>query len=48
MNCVVLGRKIATASDTEIVKVEVAKIGATATVCVLSPTCAVAQIEQVW
>lgn len=48
MNCVVLGRKTTTASETEIVNAELAKIGAAAIACVPSPTCAVAQIEQVW
>jgi hypothetical protein len=48
MNWVVVGRKIRETSETELAKGAVARTGADAAVCVLSPTCAVAQIEHVW
>lgn len=48
MNCVVVGRNTKLRSEVELARTVVAKTGADATVEVLSPTCAVAQIEQVW
>jgi hypothetical protein len=48
MNWVVAGRKIRATSETGLARAAVAKTGADATVWVLSPTWAVAQIVQVW
>src|SRR5271169_4224845 len=48
INWVVTERKIGDTSAAKLAKAVVAKIGADATVCVLIPACAVAQIEQVW
>jgi len=48
MNWVAAGRKMDEASTTEIASTAVAKTGADSTARVLSPTWAVAQIEQAW
>lgn len=48
MNCAAAGRKIRETSATALARTAVAKTGADATVLVLSPAWAVAQIEQVW
>jgi hypothetical protein len=45
---VVAERKIKETSEGVVARAAVAKTGADATVAVLSPTCAVAQIEQAW